>query len=54
MLSSGCPDLAEADQVVHPRRTAPTRTTVEGLTALIVPFRTLVPLGVDVIFRAVS
>lgn len=47
-------DFAEPDQLVDPRRPAPGRTALQWLTAFIFPFLTLLVLGMDVIFRAVS
>lgn len=47
-------DFAEPDQLIDPRQPAQGRTALQWLTALIFPFLTLVVLGMDVIFRAVS
>ncbi|QDO89634.1 hypothetical protein FNH13_15915 [Ornithinimicrobium ciconiae] len=47
-------DLAEPDEILDPRRPAPTRTAVQWLTAFIFPFLTVVVLGMDVLFRALS
>ncbi|WP_256839529.1 hypothetical protein [Ornithinimicrobium faecis] len=47
-------DFAEPDQLLDPRQPAPGRTTLQWLTAFIFPFLTLLVLGMDVIFRAVS